>query len=101
MFEEVVETSVQYLFKGYNSTLIVYGQTGTGKSHTMSGTESEPGIVQLTLGDVFAKLASHPGATVKMSYIEVYNEVAIDLLDDQTIVTKKAETKGAWWIILV
>jgi Cdc6-like AAA superfamily ATPase len=28
---------VESFFEGYNATILAYGQTGTGKTHTMSG----------------------------------------------------------------
>lgn len=32
---EYVQDSVQQVTQGYNCTVFVYGQTGTGKTHTM------------------------------------------------------------------
>jgi kinesin family protein 18/19 len=30
---------------GYNATVFAYGSTGAGKTHTMLGTPSDPGIM--------------------------------------------------------
>lgn len=37
---------VDNALEGYNNTLFVYGQTGTGKTYTMSGTNKDDGLIQ-------------------------------------------------------
>ena len=56
----------------------------------MLGTNDEPGIIQLTLADLFGKIeekALEKDFVAKVSYLEVYNENIIDLLttDDQNL----------------
>jgi Kinesin motor domain len=34
--------------KGYNVTILAYGQTSSGKTHTISGTSESPGLIGLT-----------------------------------------------------
>ena len=41
------------VLKGFNVTLFCYGMTGAGKTHTMIGNESEPGILFYTIQDLF------------------------------------------------
>ena len=38
---------------GYNVCVMAYGQTGTGKTHTMVGTQAEPGITSRALELLF------------------------------------------------
>ena len=37
MYEEVAGPVVESVLNGYNGTVMAYGQTGTGKTFTMSG----------------------------------------------------------------
>ena len=72
---------------GFNCTVFAYGQTGTGKTYTMSGDISdmlplpdEAGIIPRVLHALFQKLEDEPESTVKCSFIELYNEELRDLL---------------------
>lgn len=77
------------MLAGYNCTIFAYGQTGTGKTHTMSGDLSdfhgtfsaEAGIIPRTLHRLFHALdADGSEYSVKISFIELYNEELRDLL---------------------
>ena len=77
------------MLQGYNCTIFAYGQTGTGKTHTMSGDMSDSlgllsdaaGIIPRVLHSLFAKLeADEAESSVKCSFIELYNEELRDLL---------------------
>ena len=37
IFNEIGEKNIEYLLNGYNCTIFCYGQTGTGKTHTILG----------------------------------------------------------------
>lgn len=37
VYNNTAKNSVMSVLEGYNSTVIAYGQTGTGKTHTMEG----------------------------------------------------------------
>lgn len=74
---------------GYNCTIFAYGQTGTGKTYTMTGdlTESHgsysdtAGIIPRVLYNLFSHLEAEGGEyTVKCSFLELYNEELRDLL---------------------
>jgi kinesin family protein 18/19 len=43
---------------GYNATVFAYGATGAGKTYTMLGSLDNPGIMMLTLKDLYAQIAS-------------------------------------------
>ena len=51
---DVVEASLQ----GINGTIFAYGQTSTGKTHTMFGTSGEPGIMPLAVRHIFDHIAN-------------------------------------------
>ena len=82
------------MLKGYNCTIFAYGQTGTGKTYTMTGDMSDTlgllsdsaGIIPRVLQSLFGRLESDDAeSSVKCSFIELYNEELRDLLSvDET-----------------
>ncbi|KAL4993898.1 kinesin-like protein bimC [Aspergillus recurvatus] len=87
VYEDVVLPIVTEMLAGYNCTIFAYGQTGTGKTYTMSGDMTDTlgilsdnaGIIPRVLYSLFAKLADTE-SIVKCSFIELYNEELRDLL---------------------
>jgi hypothetical protein len=95
------------LVKGYNITTLAYGITGSGKTYTMLGNGFEScseqddskkikGITFLTLNELFSLLEEEKAKTeqnklykydysIKISYLEVYNEKVRDLLRNDEI----------------
>lgn len=45
----------------YNSTIFAYGHTGSGKTHTMMGTPSQPGMTPRAVQDMFALIRQMAG----------------------------------------
>ncbi|KAF5182587.1 Kinesin-like protein kin-7e protein [Thalictrum thalictroides] len=68
---------------GINGTVFAYGVTSSGKTHTMHGEQKSPGIIPLAVKDVFGIIQETPGREflLRVSYLEIYNEVINDLLD--------------------
>ncbi|CAL9236883.1 unnamed protein product, partial [Arabidopsis halleri] len=68
------------LFEG---TVLAYGQTNSGKTHTMRGSTIEPGIISLAVHDLFDIISQDTSREylLRMSYLEIYNENINDLLD--------------------
>ncbi|KAJ6516164.1 kinesin-like protein [Mycena sanguinolenta] len=76
---------LQGLFDGYNATVFAYGATGCGKTHTISGTDSDPGIIYLTMADLFQRIEDRRdewNVEVMVTFLEIYNEEIRDLLAD-------------------
>ncbi|XDA89431.1 hypothetical protein R6Z07F_019058 [Ovis aries] len=74
---------VEGVVSGYNATVFAYGPSGAGKTHTMLGMDTEPGIYLQTLSGLFQAIEEARDSTdcsVSMSYLEIYNEVIRDLL---------------------
>ncbi|KAL5755256.1 hypothetical protein ACOSP7_023476 [Xanthoceras sorbifolium] len=80
---------------GYNVCIFAYGQTGTGKTFTMEGTEQKRGVNYRTLEQLFeiAKERSETSTyNISVSVLEVYNEQIRDLLATSPT-SKKLEIK--------
>ena len=41
VFKQAALPIIESVLSGYNGTIFAYGQTGTGKTHTMEGSKSE------------------------------------------------------------
>ena len=41
---------------GFNGTVFAYGQTSSGKTHTMRGTPEVPGIIPLAVAEIFDRI---------------------------------------------
>ncbi|XP_075276079.1 kinesin-like protein KIF9 isoform X2 [Opisthocomus hoazin] len=88
-YEMVAQKLVADALIGYNGTIMCYGQTGAGKTYTMTGATAEykhRGIIPRAIQQVF-KAAAHsvdPFFTVRISYLEIYNETLCDLLSTTT-----------------
>ncbi|TMS08968.1 Kinesin-like protein KIF9 [Larimichthys crocea] len=70
---------------GYNGTVMCFGQTGAGKTYTMTGsTESykQRGVIPRALQEVFQEVEKRTehAFNVHLSYLEIYNETLVDLL---------------------
>ncbi|KAJ4784156.1 Kinesin-like protein [Rhynchospora pubera] len=88
---------VTSVLDGYNVCIFAYGQTGTGKTFTMEGTEKKRGVNYRTLEELF-RIAEERKETVSysisVSVLEVYNEQIRDLLDPNPS-SKKLEIRQA------
>ncbi|KAK1410627.1 hypothetical protein QVD17_37164 [Tagetes erecta] len=89
---------VTSVLDGYNVCIFAYGQTGTGKTFTMEGTEGNRGVNYRTLEELF-KVAKERIDTftydISVSVLEVYNEQIRDLLTTSSSSSKKLEIKQA------
>jgi len=72
---------------GYNVCIFAYGQSGTGKTYTMEGTESDPGLAPRAMAKMFEIIQHHHKVgnfqhECFLSMLEIYNEGIRDLLCD-------------------
>ncbi|KAA0716177.1 Kinesin heavy chain isoform 5A [Triplophysa tibetana] len=78
---------VKDVLGGYNGTIFAYGQTSSGKTHTMEGNLHDPqqmGIIPRIAEDIFNHIFSMDENLefhIKVSYFEIYMEKIRDLLD--------------------
>ncbi|XP_030372898.1 kinesin-like protein KIF18A [Scaptodrosophila lebanonensis] len=83
IFTECTAPLVDSALNGYNCSVFVYGATGAGKTFTMLGSDSCPGLTFLTMRDLFEKIEAQQDVRkfeVGVSYLEVYNEHVMNLL---------------------
>ncbi|KAK5197726.1 tubulin-dependent ATPase kip3 [Exophiala xenobiotica] len=83
VYESTTRPLLDSVLDGYNATVFAYGATGCGKTHTITGTVQQPGIIFLTMQELFEKvgeLASDKVTEISLSYLEIYNETIRDLL---------------------
>ncbi|XP_069047338.1 kinesin-1 heavy chain isoform X2 [Lepisosteus oculatus] len=78
---------VKDVLEGYNGTIFAYGQTSSGKTHTMEGNLHDPdemGIIPRIVQDIFNYIYSMDENLefhIKVSYFEIYLDKIRDLLD--------------------
>ncbi|XP_043272247.1 uncharacterized protein [Venturia canescens] len=88
IYETLGESILDVLFKGFNSCLVAYGQSASGKTYTMMGSKEDPGLTPRICEGLFLRLAkegsSNSSFDVSVSYLEVYNERVRDLLRPST-----------------
>ena len=97
VFDQTVRPIVEEALRGFNTTVFAYGQTGTGKTHTMTGVVDDPdlmGIAPRAVHAIFESLENTGGGSdqdtkvskefnVRVSFLELYNE----------------ELQGEWFVI--
>uniref|UniRef100_A0A8C7R0A3 Kinesin-like protein n=1 Tax=Oncorhynchus mykiss TaxID=8022 RepID=A0A8C7R0A3_ONCMY len=89
--EQVYNTCAKQIVKdvlgGYNGTIFAYGQTSSGKTHTMEGKLHDPhgmGIIPRIAEDIFNHIFAMDENLefhIKVSYFEIYMDKIRDLLD--------------------
>ncbi|XP_023769531.2 kinesin-like protein KIN-7O isoform X1 [Lactuca sativa] len=82
VYESRTKAIVSAAIGGFNGTVFAYGQTNSGKTHTMRGSSVEPGVIPLAVHDLFDKIQQETDREflLRMSYMEIYNEEINDLL---------------------
>ena len=97
VYDATVKRTVRAVLDGYNGACFAYGATGSGKTYTMMGSDAAPGVVLLTVDDIFSRihdLSEEHDATVSISYVEIYNEVVQDLLETSNSNLEVREAPG-------
>jgi len=87
VFRSTTKDLVDVLFGGYNCSVFVYGATGAGKTHTMLGSPDNPGITFKTVMELYQRIEEKKeecSCEVAVSYLEVYNETIVDLINHQS-----------------
>ncbi|KAI5861854.1 kinesin-domain-containing protein [Durotheca rogersii] len=82
VYDHSAKRLVRRVMEGYHGTVFAYGMTGTGKTFSMQGTASSPGVIPLAITDIFSYIRETPSREflLRVSYLEIYNERIHDLL---------------------
>ncbi|KAG8533664.1 uncharacterized protein KY384_001405 [Bacidia gigantensis] len=83
VYEATTRNLLDSVLDGYNATVFAYGATGCGKTHTITGTVQAPGVIFLTMQELFERIGERSDEKVteiSLSYLEIYNETIRDLL---------------------
>uniref|UniRef100_A0A672ZRE1 Kinesin-like protein n=1 Tax=Sphaeramia orbicularis TaxID=375764 RepID=A0A672ZRE1_9TELE len=83
IFENTTKGVLDGVMNGFNCTVFAYGATGAGKTHTMLGSQNDPGVMYRTMKELFQRMEDvkeEKEFAVAFSYLEVYNEQIRDLL---------------------
>ncbi|CAG8441188.1 13239_t:CDS:2 [Acaulospora morrowiae] len=93
IYDRSVKHMVDKFLEGFNVTILAYGQTSSGKTYTMGTSDNsslsadEKGIIPRSMTTLFSYINSaqykNRKCTMKVSFVEIYNEDLIDLLADK------------------
>uniref|UniRef100_A0A0A9X3R0 Kinesin-like protein n=3 Tax=Lygus hesperus TaxID=30085 RepID=A0A0A9X3R0_LYGHE len=87
VYNEAAKSIVSDVLCGYNGTIFAYGQTSSGKTHTMEGVigdQNKQGIIPRIVNDIFNHIYAMEENLefhIKVSYFEIYMDKIRDLLD--------------------
>ena len=88
VFDTVAKQMIDTFLEGYNGTIFAYGQTSSGKTHTIEGGGRkfiDRGLIPRTLSYVYKEIERRSNneeeMTVLISYMEIYQDMGYDLLN--------------------
>ncbi|CAD8181370.1 unnamed protein product [Paramecium pentaurelia] len=90
VFDKIGNSTLQSFLDGLNCCIFAYGQTGAGKTYTMQGKGYDDitndsvhlGLQPRLIQQLFNELPKENNWIIKCTYLEIYNEQLIDLLND-------------------
>jgi kinesin family protein 11 len=107
LFKQAIVPIVGEVMDGFNCTIFAYGQTGTGKTYTMEGgpresddgrkLSAQAGVIPRAIKQIFDTIeANNSDSTVKVSFLELYNEELTDLMSFDSADDTKKLRYGKW-----
>uniref|UniRef100_A0A7N0TU29 Kinesin motor domain-containing protein n=1 Tax=Kalanchoe fedtschenkoi TaxID=63787 RepID=A0A7N0TU29_KALFE len=94
LFSAEIKPLVSSIFDGHCASIIAFGATASVKSHTIQGSDRNPGLAVLAMEE-FLLMAGKARLSVSVSYYEVYQEQVYDLLNkDKNAVFVLEDTQG-------
>ena len=91
IFKQVACHMIDSFLAGYNGTIFAYGQTASGKTHTIEGNNgrfSDRGLIPRTISYVYKELERRnktgQDVSIHISYMEIYQDTGFDLLNPGT-----------------
>lgn len=102
IFLQEVQPLVDSVLQGYNATVFAYGQSGSGKTYTMTGDMSSPalyGMMPQAVDYLFSEIGKMASSShqykVKVCFVELYNGKSRDLLAKKEGVNLEIKTNMA------
>lgn len=116
VFKNVAVDSINSVFQGYNSTILAYGQTGTGKTFTIEGKtkpvkNEDRGLIPRSMEKIFKVLQNRKidfkRVIVRVSFLQIYNEQINDLVRSErnNLAIRECKKRGLYvenlseWIV--
>lgn len=106
VYDLAARDTIEDVLAGYNGTIFAYGQTGAGKSFSMSGSDvtnaDSKGIIPRSCDHIFQHIASDVAGTeytLKCSFLEIYKENIHDLLNPEAagnLKVRETPSQGVW-----
>jgi kinesin family protein 5 len=106
VYDLAARDTIEDVLSGYNGTIFAYGQTGAGKSFSMSGSDvthpEHKGIIPRSCDHIFQHIAQDLAGTeytLKCSFLEIYKENIHDLLDPEAgsnLKVRETPSRGVW-----
>lgn len=122
IYKKLGDPSIESVIQGFNSTIIAYGQTGTGKSFTMEGlsylnnkvkdisnsnayynyNHGSLGIIPRCIENIFKYIESPSNNKskfiVRASYLQIYNDSVSDLISthNSNLLIREDKKKGVY-----
>uniref|UniRef100_A0A8W8KFP2 Kinesin motor domain-containing protein n=1 Tax=Magallana gigas TaxID=29159 RepID=A0A8W8KFP2_MAGGI len=93
LFQEIAKPIIDAAVQGFHGTIFAYGQSSSGKTFTMTGSNMQPGIIKLAVNEIFSRINNIPDREylVRCCYMEIYNEKVSDLLSSEDKIIKIQE----------
>ncbi|XP_050410651.1 kinesin-like protein KIF22 isoform X2 [Patella vulgata] len=97
IYNNSIKSMISKSLNGQNVSIFAYGPTGAGKTHTMLGSGTDPGMIPRVINDLLLTIENEQNTvndkpqkdrwqyTVTFSYLEIYNEKVQDLLEPASV----------------
>ena len=101
VFQQCCRPTLDSIRDGSQGTIMVYGQTGTGKTHTIFGSDPKKmdGIFFLCVSHLLERIQDSP-STLSVSVVEVYMEKVTDLQTGKEIPVYHGAARNLTWSII-
>ena len=89
IYYSVAQPLVKSVLDGVNCTIMCYGASGSGKTHTMLGDENNQGIIPRVLKDMFKAMDDRKlnswSIDTRVSFTQIYMDKVLDLLKNEPV----------------
>ncbi|XP_067686264.1 centromere-associated protein E-like [Haliotis asinina] len=84
LYGELCSPIIRNAAEGFHGTIFAYGQSGSGKTYTISGSKVQAGVIELGIDELFDIInkSTNKEFLLRISYMEIYTEKIYDLFDD-------------------